>query len=253
MPDRPQTNLQLWNELRASGYSDADVARIKAAHDFAAPLYAGWFRASGKPFIAHLIGTAGVLAAVRARTPVVVAGLCHAIYAQGELPAATARSVRQMRAAARRSLGDEAEELIVRYDALEWAAHTLPALRDRLGGLSAVDRDVVLVRLANELDDHLDLAALYCKNADARRRQIGAGLGLAVEIARDLGHSDLADRLEQAFSATLGADVPASLRTTRAASFRVTPTPWWRRRAAWVRRMVGGAARRGAALMAGRR
>jgi (p)ppGpp synthase/HD superfamily hydrolase len=242
--DPPQTNLQLFNALRAAGYDDGDVARIKAAHDFVSPLFAGWFRASGKPFIAHLIGTAGTLAALRARPPVVAAGLGHAIYTQGELPAATARSPRLMRARVRRALGDEAEDLIARYSALEWSAPALPGLRDRLGALGAADREVVLIRLANELDDHLDLAALYCANADARRRQIDSGLRLSVVIAEELGCSELAARLERAFDLTLGASVPDALRTSRAASFAVRPVPMWRRRAAWLRRIAAGAARR---------
>jgi len=250
--DPPQTNLQLFAALCAAGYGDGDVERIKAAHDFVSAHFAGWFRASGKPFIAHLIGTAGVLAALRARTPVIAAGLGHAIYAQGELPAASARSLRLMRARVRRALGDEVEALIARYDAFQWRAAELPALRGRLGALSPADREVVLMRLANELDDHWDLAALHCANADARRRAIDAGLRLSVDIARDLGQPELASRLERAFDLTLAATVPDALRTGHRSSFAVRPPTSWRRGSAWLRRIAGAAARRGVALLAKR-
>jgi (p)ppGpp synthase/HD superfamily hydrolase len=246
---RPQTNLQLFNELRAAGYPDGDVARIKAAHDFVARCFAGWFRASGKPFISHLIGTAGILGALRARTPVVVAGLSHAIFTQGELPAATARSPRLMRAQVRRELGDEAEDLVARYDALEWNARALPGLRARLPAMAPVDREVVLMRLANELDDHLDLAVLYYPNADGRQGRISSGLRLAGDIAKDLGFLELAGSLDRAFDATLTASVPSALRTSHAASYSVAPASAWRRRSAWLQRISSGAMRRSARFL----
>jgi (p)ppGpp synthase/HD superfamily hydrolase len=176
MDDRPQTNLQLLNQLRRAGYADADVARVKSAYDFVAAYFSGWFRASGKPFLAHLVGTAGILCAAGARPAVIVAGLSHAIYGPGELPARAGGATRAMRKRVREALGAEGEDLIARYAALEWSVSALVNLRVRLPTMSAAERDVVLIRLANELDDHLDLAPLYCANAEERRRKIDAGL-----------------------------------------------------------------------------
>jgi hypothetical protein len=149
-----------------------------------------------------------------------------------------------MRAQVRRVLGDEAEDLVARYGALEWNAPALPGLRARLSALAPVDREVVLMRLANELDDHLDLAVLYYANADGRRRQIGSGLRLAVEIAKDLGLSELAGSLDRAFDATLTASVPSALRTSHSASFAVAPASPWRRRSARLQRIAAGVMRR---------
>jgi len=191
MDDRPQTNLQLLNRLRRGGYPDGDVAQIKVAYDYVAGKFAGWFRASGKPFLAHLVGTAGILAAVRARAAVVAAGLSHALYAQGEQAAGAPGLTRAMRAEVRRALGAETEDRVARYAMLEWNVRALAALRDRLPALATADREVVLIRLANELDDHLDLAVLCCGNAEDRRGKISAGLRLASEIARDLGVPEL--------------------------------------------------------------
>jgi hypothetical protein len=148
-----------------------------------------------------------------------------------------------------RVLGIEAAALVARYAALEWNARTLPALHARLPALSAADRDVVLIRLANELDDHLDLAALYCANAEDRRRKIGADLRLVVEIAKELGFPELASSLDRAFDATLTARIPSALRTKHAASFTVTPPSPWRRRSARVRQIVAAVRRRGGRLL----
>ena len=79
-----QTNLQLYAQMLRAAYPETDVDRVRAAYEFALPLFAGAYRGSGKPFIAHLVGTASILVSIRARMPVVVAGLLHAVYASGE-------------------------------------------------------------------------------------------------------------------------------------------------------------------------
>jgi (p)ppGpp synthase/HD superfamily hydrolase len=246
MDDRPQTNLQLLNQLRRKGYEDGDVARVKSAYDFVAAHFSGWFRASGKPFLAHLVGTAGILCAAGARPAAIVAGLSHAIYELGELPARTG-GTRAMRARVREALGIESEELIARYAALEWSVSVLPQLRARLPTMSETERDAVLVRLANELDDHLDLAPLYCANAEERRRRIDGGLRIAVDIAADLGAGELAASLRRAFDATQDAELPRELRTDHTTSFSLPTTSMWRRHAARLRRLVATFASAGAA------
>ena len=252
MNDRPQTNLQLLNALRGAGYTDAEVAQIKNVYDFVAPRFAVWFRASGKPFIAHLVGTAGILCAVRARAPVIAAGLGHALYAQGELPRGVPGPTGPMRARVRRVLGAETEDLIARYATLEWSTAVLPSLRARLPDMSATDREVVLIRLANELDDHLDLEALYCGNAEARLRRIGKGLRIAADMARDLNAGALAANLERTLDATLATEVPNALRTERAASFSIAPVSTVRRESVKAWRLAGRALNKGLRLLSRR-
>ena len=105
------------------------------------------------------------------------------------------------------------------------------------------------MRLANELDDHLDLAALYCANAEDRRRNIAAGLRLVVEIAKELGFPELASSLDQAFDATLAAQIPSALRMNRPVSFFEAPPSPWRERAARLRQILAGLRRRGVRLL----
>jgi len=249
MNDRPQTNLQLLNALRGAGYTDAEVEQIKKAYDFVARQFAVWFRASGKPFIAHLVGTAGILCALRARAPVIAAGLGHALYAQGELPGGVPGATGSMRARVRRALGAETEDLIARYAALEWNTAALPGLRARLLDMSPTEREVVLIRLANELDDHLDLEALYCGNAEARLRRIGKGLRIAADMARDLNAGTLAASLDCALDATLATELPSGLRTDRAASFSLVPASAIRRRSNKVWRFAGRAVNKGLGIL----
>lgn len=56
-----QTNLQLYHQLQDANYSEQDLIFIHKAYNFATQLFTGFFRGSGKPFIAHLVDTASVL------------------------------------------------------------------------------------------------------------------------------------------------------------------------------------------------
>jgi len=56
----PQTNLQLYRHLAELGYAAADIASAGRAYELALELFPGTYRGSGKPFLAHLVGTAGI-------------------------------------------------------------------------------------------------------------------------------------------------------------------------------------------------
>ena len=56
-----QSNLQLFNQLIANGYSESELVCVVNAYKLIMNLFTGIFRSSGKTFLAHLIGTASVL------------------------------------------------------------------------------------------------------------------------------------------------------------------------------------------------
>src|SRR5512137_1853160 len=80
----PQTNIRLYNDLLARGYPDRDIRCLQAAYDLSMRLFTSRFRASGKPFLAHVVGTAGILGLLQAPGPVLAAGLLHAAYTHGD-------------------------------------------------------------------------------------------------------------------------------------------------------------------------
>ena len=96
--------------------------------------------------------------------------------------------------------------------------------------MSSSDRDMLLLRLANELEDHLDLGALHCVNAESRRKHIQSYLHQCVQMAERLDQPVLAEALERAFNETLAVEIPAFLRSGQRKSF-VTPAFSWRR---WI-------------------
>jgi (p)ppGpp synthase/HD superfamily hydrolase len=217
-----QTNIQLLNQLRREGYALADQEAVAAAYGLAMRLFSARFRPSGKPFVAHLVGVTSILAALHARISVVTCGLLHAVYLQGEFGDGQTGMTEENRAQVRAVVGDDVEALIHDYTLLEWSAATIPALVDGIGQMGARSRDILLVRVANELEDHLDLGVLYCGNADARRAQI-AVCSMASEMALALGFPQLAAEMGRVFEEVRSSEVAPSLRLPYGMSVLLPP------------------------------
>ncbi len=234
-----QTSLQLFNQMRHAGYSQDDLATVRRAYDLAMQLFTSEYRGSGKPLLAHLVGTASVLVSLRARAPLVATAVLHAAYLFGEFGDGRRRTTPAKRAVVRQAVGPEIEELIIRYDKLQWSPVTVPEMLARVESMAPDERDVVLIRLANELEDHLDLGVLYCGNADTRRAAIRSWLGLSVDVARRLGHPALAAELNRAFDEVLSDDLPEVLRQPHMYTHKVPPSSHMLKPRIAVRRFLG--------------
>jgi len=231
-----QTNLQLLGQMRRAGYGEEALDLVARAYAHACELFAGAYRGSGKPFVCHLAGTSSVLVALQSPPQMLAAALLHAAYLQGDFGAGWLGPSEVKRDQVRARVGASTEDLVHRYTVHEWRPDTPARLLERGG---SIDREVVLLRLANEVDDHLDLGILYCRDAVdrlARARQMQVP---AVELARRLGEPRLAAALEAAIGTCLSGAVPDGLRTAHALSFALAPpsrTLWrWRRLRAMVR------------------
>jgi (p)ppGpp synthase/HD superfamily hydrolase len=193
LPAVAQTNVALYKQLHAAGWDAPHLAELRDCYEFATLLFVGHCRASGKPFLAHLVGTASILAAMGADRATVAAGLIHAAYDQGDFGLTRWRDRRPR---VRQAVGEAAEALVWRYHELGWTEATIVLMRDRLAQLGATDRSIVLMRLANELDDNLDLEMRYCGAAkDAYR----GSREILIAMARALGQPGLADALAAAY------------------------------------------------------
>lgn len=217
-----QTNLELYAQLRAEGYGESAEEAVLRAYSFAMGLFAGLYRASGKVFLAHLLGTASALVEAHARLPVVVAGLLHAAYTHGEFGNGWRGMTSAKRCRVATVVGGESEGLIARYTGFRWRVEALPGLRAAVSGLDGADREVVVMRLANELDDHLDLGILHYADAERKLKLLDA-LAVCVDLARDLGHPRLADALADAFAACRAARIPGATSDPSGGSFLLAP------------------------------
>lgn len=237
-----QTNIQLFNQIRNAGYGDGEAALLGRAYELAMRLFTGCFRPSGKPFLAHAVGTASILVIVRAPAATAAAGLLHAAYTHGEFGLGDRSLSEAKREYVRRLVGPDVEELIARYTAFRWTKKTIPVIRERLDELNPTERTVLLIRLANELEDHLDLGILYCVDAERRLQNISSRLHVSIEMAAGLGFPTLATALEGVFRDVVATQVPVELRGQHSSSFVLAPASHRPRLGVNLRRIADGLA-----------
>jgi (p)ppGpp synthase/HD superfamily hydrolase len=194
-----QTNVQLFNQLRSEGYSKEERAFISNTYQFGMRIFTGLYLPSGKPFLDHLVGTASILARLRAPIAVVAAGLVHATYLHGDFGCRTGISD-EKRKRVIDVVGKESEDYITRYDRFLLTAEDVASLESTRQQLSKVDRYIVLMRLANELEHNLDFSGLYFvqgkEQQGSHRRYLERRLPALLKLANALGYGSLAAEFE---------------------------------------------------------
>lgn len=213
-----QTNLDLYAQLHRAGFGDADLVRVRDSYLFAVGLFSDRFRATGKPFLSHLVGTASLVAAFGARAPMVVAGLLHAVYESGAFADGAAGLTEGHRRIVRAAAGEEVESLVAAYHGMRWNGPESERIAGSLANVDMRTRDVLLIRLANEIEDHMG-HAMRLSGGD-RTRYVGAREP-CLAIARALGRPDIAEVLAAVYRESDAASWASALASPRVASFRV--------------------------------
>jgi (p)ppGpp synthase/HD superfamily hydrolase len=206
----PQTNLQLFAQLAEAGWSNDDLNIVVAANRLATDVLGGAFRASGKPFVCHLVGTAGLVARHGGDPPLVAAALLHAAYSHGDFGDLRLGRTPGRVAAVRRAVGVQVEAHVTAYHRLHLDEPLVSSLEKRAGNLALFERRVLLVLLANEVDDHADwgIAMLGAQAAWRYRPETTRRL---VDIGERAGFEKLAAHLDSV-SRAVPEDVPQALR-----------------------------------------
>jgi hypothetical protein len=207
---------QLMNQAMASGagFDETALAALRRSCELAERACDGVYRPNGTPFLCHVTRTASIVLAERQPPVVVYACLLHAVhalrYGGGRRHLfAWQGSCRDVRAAA----GEATDRLLHAYDQLAWnSAEALRQHLERLGTYDDTLRQAVVMRLANELEDHLDQGVAYGSPEEAAAR--GARRGACTELARRLGAGELATELDEVLAAA-GRELPAGLVTNR--------------------------------------
>ena len=198
-----QTIVQLMKQLYDNGYSKTDLERMTVAYQLAMELFTGLYRPSGKTFISHVVGTASILCDHDARREVIAAGLLHAAYEHGDFGGSGKGISPGKRAKLREQLGAEVENYIARYTALLWTKTTIPEIYENFRLFGPIERDVLLIRLANELEDLSDLGVLYCYSPSEKRRYYGRIASPMIDMADELGFPTIASELKKALANTV--------------------------------------------------
>lgn len=189
-----QTNVALYRQLHDLGYGPAALRLVRDAYELAAVPFAGHYRACGKPFVCHLVGTASVMASIGAKPELVAAAILHSVYEPFFAVGNNQGAARLSPARIRSAVGEEVERYVAAYAEMKWSLATMPALAVEARAVEGDRADVFLLKLANEVDDHLELTMAYCSD---QRRRIDSTFDLWVEMADSLRSPLLAGALRE--------------------------------------------------------
>jgi (p)ppGpp synthase/HD superfamily hydrolase len=218
------TYPQLMNQAIAAGIAADPLARLRATHELAERLADGIYRPQGEPLLCHFVRTASIVLEEKQPLAVVQAMLLHAAYSLRRRPGSAggdgARRAWLMRAA-----GLEVEELVFAYDQLPWgSAARVGGHVEGFEGYDQTTRRVVLMRLANELEDHLDRSAAYASTDFARRRWQCRDACLA--LARAAGSPALVSELREVFDGQLDPPLPGAVVVGRDQGYTLRGKAW---------------------------
>ena len=197
----PQTNLQLFNQLQQEGYSTADAILIRNVYELATQLYAGYFIASGREQIAHLVGTAGILSSLHVSAEVVAAGLIHNVYTNGDFGVPGQSISTAKRRQIIQAVGQEVEKYIHGFYALTSNRNVWSSVFEDIDKIDPVIRLAGLILISEQFEHRLNDGGLkrYAKNVDENGP-------VMVEIALKLGFPLLADQIRTILISPLPCD-----------------------------------------------
>ncbi len=220
-----QNYPQLMNQAMDAGYSRHQLTELGQAFRFALDFTDGVYRAQGVPLINHVTSTASIVMAEKQEPELVMIALLHAAYVIHLFDDSTrSHNLVSRRQEIRTRFGHTVEDLLYRYGTMEW--YEISKIRkylDEIDRLEPETRALLTIRLANELDDHLDDAMDFAaEKRGARTRP--EFLALCRDLARALQLDTIADELDRL--TTRNTRTFDALRWPHGQGFELRTRPW---------------------------
>ncbi len=210
-----QTWPQLVQQLRRQNWTVQEIERVKRCHEVGRHLANGLYRACGKPFVAHLIGTASILAAYGAPPILVESAVVHAPY---DPVIARDRGSSAANAFIQR-VGANVDRVLRKFVLRDFRELPPPETDEQLAFYRVDDACVLIMRVANEIEEYLDGS-----NAMTVRRDPADDLlAHARKVLPALGFAGLLEAFERAIllNEALVGSLPDSLADHRKQSYRL--------------------------------
>jgi (p)ppGpp synthase/HD superfamily hydrolase len=213
-----QTNLQLYAQLQRAGWTEPMLARAARGYELALDVCGAAIRPNGKPFLCHLVGTASIVVSWGSGGDEVVCALVHSAYTHGVFADPRPGMTDEKREAVSQAVGVECEALVAAYTELAWAREAIEGYVTSVDALGASQRTAIRVRLANELEDHLDLGMCFARKT--KETASSDGRDARIVLAEALVGDRFAQELRATIADTAAAHVPDVLVRDATASFR---------------------------------
>jgi uronate dehydrogenase len=216
------TYPQLARQAIVAGFDEQRLRELRDAFETAQRYFDGLYRAGGQPFICHMVRTASILLAEDQPLPLVEAALVHAAYDAHRYEHSTRPWPGPLlRKRLCRAVGSDVEEIVWAFHELDWERAGAPQIQLRkLPGASSVVRSALALRVANDLENHMDSALAYRPGRRFKERIESDGPAI-VEMARKLGMTALADELSTVFQESLEGSLPAAVRWDRSRGYEL--------------------------------
>ena len=187
-----QTNTGLYVQLNETGFSHDDIARAQATYRVVCRMFNGRVRKTERVFICHAVGSASAVAEFSDDIVLVLAAMLHAAYDSGLFPdGRTGGATRAQRKWLAERVGQDVEDVVFRYGSFAFDKGDPEHLLE--SGYREQDRDLLLIALAHELDDLMDLGLRFApKYGERLERRISA----CAQLAEKIGQPALAAALQ---------------------------------------------------------
>ena len=203
------TYPQLLRQAVQEGRPEAELADLRKAYDLAESFFDGFYRGQGVPFICHLVRTASLVMREGMPLHVIQAALLHSVYMLGQFEDGLCGTSESHRSFIQKAVGADAEALIFAYTDAWKEPGVLRGFWERRESLSAQEKNLLVMRIANEMEDCLDLAVLYRGGLEcAARLEKTRDILLPIAEAFDLR---LAGDFRQALAECRDAKIPQGL------------------------------------------
>lgn len=221
------TYPQLMSQAIDRGLDRESLLTLRRSFDFTLPLADGIYRAQGVPLLDHLVRCASITLANGLPVHVAAASLMHAVFFLNCFAGSRRRRARRAdRAQLRREVGSDVEQLIDRYAQVSW--FSVDAVREhtaRVGGYPSEQRHVLAMRLADELEDHLDDAMSFAP-AGLSKPVTDEFLQACATLADGLQLTELAGDFRHACARRGGPALPAELVRSESRAYQVSGNAW---------------------------
>lgn len=212
----PQTNVQLYRLLDNLAYGEEDVVLAHRAYQLATTVYSGRFQGDGKPFQAHGVGTAGILAHAGMTTPLMVAGIIHNVYTNGDFGLPTSGPTEAVRAQVKRATNEAVEQYVYLF-------------RTRLPGhwkgdpahASEIEKQLLLLLAAETLEKMHDSGFAYWQTDLAGRVQSARQ---RTRLMTEIGYPLIGQWLLDAAEELEATDIPDRLKTAKSSYLQAAPS-----------------------------
>ena len=241
MRDYAITYQQLIRQAVAQGLSDDELIRIRNGYDVAVRITDGLYRKQMVPFICHLVRTSSIVMHETRELAPILASMLHAVYFLNIFSRSTRRGPRQSdRVFLKDTVGGEVERLIADYSQFRFGEEeaTYWAAPDRV--LDDRTKQLLMMRLADELEDHLDAAESFVPAGKFRAGDTTYGVPF-VELAGRLGLHAIAEDFHEALKLNHEMRLPEEILSPHGSSFELRNRLWTaspiERTMNWLRRL----------------